>query len=278
MASKATVRQVDFSGVKDGGGNFNKSRIKAGDYLAIITKVVDAVAKDKTDQYLFSIKIKSHSTSIFPYYCKLQENQLWKLRNLFVAAGKTVPKKRVKVDPNQIVGKLIGVAVEDTEYEGKEQSQIAAVFPAAEIGDDESLSDDNSPMTDDDDEDDEEVSSGPRFSPSDDEDDEEEEADDEEEEDEAEDEAEDFSKLTRAELKDRIRALQPDFVVRKSMSDSDLADTLTDLTSDAGEADEEEEEPEPEPKKTRSSTAAKRKAAKAKVDDDDLDGLDIDDL
>lgn len=274
--AKATVRNVDFSQVKDGGGNFNKTRIPAGDYLAIITKVEDAVAKDKVDQYLFSIKIKDRASSIFPYYCKLQENQLWKLRNLFVAAGKTVPKKRVKVDPNQIVGKLIGVAVEDTEYEGKEQSQIAAVFPAAEIGDDEGLTDDNAPM-DDEDEDDEDIAGGPRFTPSDDDEDEEDEADDEEEEDdEAEEEAEDFSKLSRAELKERIRALQPDFVVRKSQSDSDLADILTDLTSDAGEA--EEEEPEPEPKKTRASSTAKRKAAKQKVDDDDLDGLDIDDL
>ena len=75
----ATAQNVDFSNVKEG-GNFNRKRIPAGDYLAIVTKIDDAEAKDGVFQYLVSIKIKSSPTTVLPYYCKLQENQLWKLR------------------------------------------------------------------------------------------------------------------------------------------------------------------------------------------------------
>ena len=87
----ASAQNVDFSNVKEASG-FNRSRIKAGDYLAKIKGVEDAKAKDGVHQYLFSIQIVDKPSSVFPYYCKLQENQLWKLRNLFIAAGKTVPK------------------------------------------------------------------------------------------------------------------------------------------------------------------------------------------
>ena len=108
---------------------------RQGDYLAQVTKVEDAKAKsDDTFQYLFTIKLSKYSQYAYPYYCKLTENQLWKLRNLLIAAGINVPKKRVKLDPSKVVGKFIGVTMEDDEYEGKMQSNIAAIFPASELG------------------------------------------------------------------------------------------------------------------------------------------------
>jgi len=257
----ATARQVDFSGVKDG-GNFNRNRIPAGDYLAIITKVEDAKAKDGIDQYLFSIKIKNRPSSVFPHYCKLQENQLWKLRNLFIAAGKTVPKKRLKVDPNQIVGKLIGVTIEDDEYQDKEQSQISGVFPAAELGDDENLTDDDAsvdPDGGDEDEDDSDIAAPVSV------DEDEDEAEDEEP------EADELAGLSRNELKERIRALQDDFVVKKSMTDDDLRDILSKMIA-ADSDDEEEEETQPK------QAAKKKTKAPEPTEDEDLDELDIDDL
>lgn len=131
----ATVRTVDMSNVKEG-GNFNKNRIPSGDYLAKIVKVEDAIASgDKTPQYLFTIQIVSHSATKLPYYCKLQENQLWKLRNILVAAGMSVPKKRINLDPNKVVGKEIGVSMVDDEYDGKDKSVIDAVFPVSELDD-----------------------------------------------------------------------------------------------------------------------------------------------
>jgi ribosomal protein L12E/L44/L45/RPP1/RPP2 len=131
--AKATTKAVDFSGVKDR-GNFNTQQVESGDYLAKITKVEDSESKkDGEFQYVFTIKLSKFSQYSYPYYCKLSENQLWKLRNLLVAGGLNVPKSRTKVDPNRVVGKTIGVTMEDDEYEGKMKSVIAAVFPAAEL-------------------------------------------------------------------------------------------------------------------------------------------------
>lgn len=132
---RATAKAIDFSGVKDR-GNFNTKRVPEGDYAARIVSVEDAKSnKDGTDQYVFTIKLEKYSQLAYPYYCKLQENQLWKLRNIGVAAGLNVPKKRMQFDPNKLVGKVIGVTMTDEEFEGKEKSVIDSVFPASELAD-----------------------------------------------------------------------------------------------------------------------------------------------
>lgn len=126
----ATKQAVDFTNVKEG-GNFSKRRMPMGDYLAKITKVEDAQNKDKNDKtpmWLFTFQLVKMKSATYPYYCKLQENQLWKVRNMLVAAGITVPKRRVAVDPNKLVGKLVAISLDDAEYESKEQSEIVAVF------------------------------------------------------------------------------------------------------------------------------------------------------
>lgn len=248
----ASAQNVDFSNVKEASG-FNRSRIKAGDYLAKIKGVEDAKAKDGVHQYLFSIQIVDKPGSVFPYYCKLQENQLWKLRNLFIAAGKTVPKKKVKVDPNQIVGKLIGVTIEDLEYEGKEQSTVEGVFPASDLGDDASVPDSSDDdevevqgSDDDDDLDLDEPAPATKSKPA----PEPEEDEGEEAEEEAEEEpADELAGLDRNALKARIKKHQPDVKFRTSQSDDDLRDILRKL-----------------------------EAAPAASADEDIDDLDVDDL
>lgn len=131
----ATAKAVDFSGVKER-GSFSPKRVPAGDYAAKIVKVEDAESKKTGEfQYLFTFKIEKFSQASYPYYCQLTENQLWKLRNLAVAAGLTVPKKRMKFDPNKVINKSVGITLEDDEYEGKEKSVIAAVFPLSELAD-----------------------------------------------------------------------------------------------------------------------------------------------
>jgi len=129
----ASVKTTDFSGVKDR-GNFNPKQVPEGDYAAIITKVEDAESKsDQEFQYLFTFKLKKYSQYSYPYYCKLTENQLWKLRNIAIAAGLNVPKKRMKFDPNRVVGKEVGVTMADDEYNGKMKSVIDSVFPVSEL-------------------------------------------------------------------------------------------------------------------------------------------------
>jgi len=154
MAAKEVV--VDFTNVKDGGGIFNKKHQPAGDYKAKVTKVEDAPSKkDGIGQWLFTIQA---GAGTYPYYCKHQENQFWKVRNLLVAAGINVPKKKVKVNPNVLVGKTIAVTLDDDEYDGKLQSNVVATFPVSELGDqvddeDEDLDDEVEDTEDDDDED-----------------------------------------------------------------------------------------------------------------------------
>lgn len=134
-ATKSSKKVVDFSNVKDQ-SQFNTRRIPEGDYRARIVKVEDGESKkDQTFQYIFTIKVLKYSTTAYPFYCKLQENQLWKLRNILVAAGMSVPKKRINLDPNKVVGKEIGVSMVDDEYDGKDKSVIDAVFPVSELDD-----------------------------------------------------------------------------------------------------------------------------------------------
>jgi hypothetical protein len=158
---------IDFTDVKDGGSRFNKKRLPAGDYRAKIAKVEDAPSKrDNAPQWLFTITIDDDGSVRYPYYCKLVENQLWKVRNLCVAAGMNVPKRKVKLDPNKLVGKAIAVTLEDDEYEGKLQSVIAATFPVSELSpleradaddDDDEDEVDTAPAAADDDDDEEEA-------------------------------------------------------------------------------------------------------------------------
>jgi len=139
--STATAVNIDFSNVKDG-GTFNKKHYPSGDYLGKVISVVDTTKKDdkKVKMWLYTIQVK---TGTYPYYITPgAENQAWKVRNLFVAAGINIPKKRVQVDPKKVVGKSIGVTLEDEEYDGKMQSVINATFPVSELDGDASSDDD----------------------------------------------------------------------------------------------------------------------------------------
>ena len=181
MADKAGAAVLDFTNTREGGAAFNKKRVPAGDYLAKVTAVKDAPTKDtKEAQWLFTFElVEKYTDRKFPYYCKLVENQLWKVRNLCLAAGFPVPKRKVKLDPNKLVGKTIGITLDDDEYEGKLQSTVTQTFPAAELDGDSGGPDDEEEV-DEETEDDEEVG----------EEAEEEEADEEPEDDEEEDEEE----------------------------------------------------------------------------------------
>lgn len=260
--TKTTAKVVDFSNVKEA-GNFNKKRVPGGDYLAKIVKVEDAESKgDGGFQYLFTIKLQKYAAYAYPYYCKLQENQLWKLRNLLIAAGMNVPKKRIKLDPSKVVGKLIGVTMEDDEYEGRLQSTIGAIFPASELSAEDMSSDVHDEEEEPEEDEDEDIDLG----------------DDEEDE----DEGDQFDAMDRNALKNYLKNLDPGFQARKSQSDDDLRELArAHNTDDEDEEEEEDEEPEP-PKAKKKATKPATKAKKSKKsqddDDDELEELNIDDL
>ncbi len=136
-----SAHNLDFTNVRDG-GQFNKKRRPEGDYKARITKVEDKESKQGKPMWLFTIEVKDKSgTGTYPYYCVLEETQLWKLRAIFGAAGVVIPKKRVRVDRNKLVGKYIGVTLQDTEYNDKIQSEVQWAIPASEVQSDADASD-----------------------------------------------------------------------------------------------------------------------------------------
>lgn len=285
MAAKKT--NLDFTNVKEG-GNFSKKHMPVGDYLAKITKVEDAMPKEKSDKtpmWLFTVQLVQTPSATYPYYCKLQDNQLWKVRNLLVAAGINVPKKKVGVDPNKLVGKLVAVSLDDTEYNDKEQSEVGAIFSPKELDgdgaddvddvDDDDEDEDTSVDTDDDDDEDEEEEPAPKKKgkkkkapePEPDEEDDE----DEDDEDEAEGDA--FDAMDRAQLRRAVRKAVPGTKISKSQSDDDLRAILRGA-DDEDEADDDEEDEDEPPKKSKKS----KKAAKKAADDEDEDEIDIEDL
>lgn len=124
-------RSVDFSNVSEGSG-VNPKRVPSGDYEAIIVNV-DETMKDEDVMWRFDFQLADNKTAIYPYYVKLVENQLWKLRNVLTAAGLQVPKKSVAVDPTRVLKKSVGITLVDDEYEGKLKSTIDGLFPANEL-------------------------------------------------------------------------------------------------------------------------------------------------
>jgi hypothetical protein len=185
-SAKAVAR--DFTNVKEGGGQFNRAHRVPGDYKAVIASVEQVDNKKSGGkQWLWTIKQGSGS---YPYYTQFTENTLWKIRNLFAAAGVAIPKKRVKLDPNKVVGKNIGISLDDHEYDDKMFSEIISVFPVSELvdADEDDEADDEDEDEDEEDEDEDEAEE--EASDDDDEDEDNEDEDDEEEDEDDEEEEE----------------------------------------------------------------------------------------
>lgn len=242
----ATKKILDFSNVKEQ-GNFNPRNVPEGDYIAKITAVDEGESKQGTEQWIFTFEVEGVRGGKYPYYCGLVENQLWKIRNLFTAAGITVPKKRVGVDPNKLVGKIVGVELVDDEYEGRMKSVINAIFDKSEVGESDFVADEEE------DEDDvpapKKVTTKKKAAVVEDEDDE----DDEEEEEEA--------------------------PAPKRRAKKKVAPVEVEEDDDEEDEDDEDEEPAPPRKKAAKKAPAKKKRpAPVDDDEDDLEELEIEDL
>jgi hypothetical protein len=132
-AGPASAQILDFTNVKDR-GSYNPKHKPAGDYKARVIKVEQTNSQSSGNpMWVFAIQLDDDASAVYPLRCVLNESNIWKVRNLLVAAGMTVPKKRVKVDPNKVIGKTIGVTLEDDEYEGRLKSVVQATFPASDL-------------------------------------------------------------------------------------------------------------------------------------------------
>lgn len=157
---KAGKAKVDFSDAGDR-GPFNPKYQEEGDYLFKIVAVLDSPTKEKNEpQWIFAFQDVEDPRAVYPFRCKLDKSNAWKIRNVFEACGKKVAQKILAVDPQQVVGKLIGATLEDNEYNGKVKSQIGDVFSAKDFGSEVDEPDDDE-VEDDDVEEDEEPEEKP---------------------------------------------------------------------------------------------------------------------
>lgn len=262
---------LDFSKVEERSG-WNSKEMPEGLHEFKIELVDLKDANDGTAMWTYGLRPTNpkYKTRLFPYYCKHQQNQLFKLRDLFTAAGLSVPKKKTSLDPDAPVGKIIAAEVSDATGQYAGRSEIDGVYDRSIIDDDQ--------VDGDEDVDDEEY---------DDEADEAEEEYDDEEEVDDEEIREEIEGLALGALRKRAKDLGIDHDgVKKAdlvelvieaelegsddeededededLDDEDLEDE--DLDDEEFEDDEdEEEEPEPAPKRR---AAPARKAAPAKA-------------
>jgi hypothetical protein len=259
----ATVHTIDFAGVEGKSNIFRPKRRPEGEYYATVVAVEDHESKAGNVGWVFTIKIVGDPRSTYPYYATLDKKSLWKVRELFIAAGLKVPGKRVKADPSKVVGKTIVVFLEDDEYEGRLKSTVNGVIPASEA--EEPLNDAKASKAtasddeDDEDDDDEDEAPPPRkgqvsrkkAAPVEDEDDEDEDEEDDE----------------PAPPKKSKKSAPAKSAKKKSPPPDDEDDE-----------DDEDEDDEP-PAKAKKSKPAPAKSKKRKpADDDDDDEMDLDDL
>jgi len=204
--------RLDFSKVEERSG-WNTKHISEGLHRMKIESVQETEAQDGVAMLIYALvptesKLK---TRRFPFYCKLQQNQLWKIRDLLVAAGETVPKKATQIDPSKVVGKCIAAEVEDDTYQGNVRSSVNGTYGLDILDDD-----------------------GPDNSADDGE------AEDEEEYEEWEDEEseDDLDEMSIADLRTLAKSLSINTVKKSKV---DLIDDITDAQADAEEDESEED-------------------------------------
>lgn len=128
----ANYVDVDFSDVKERSG-FNPKHQEPGDYLLKITKAELGKSKGGEPQITVSFQDQNLRSAVYPYYCPLSTNMLWKIRNVFIAAGQKVPKGKGRIDLDKIINKEVGATLGDDEYNGQLKSVIENLFHKDEL-------------------------------------------------------------------------------------------------------------------------------------------------
>lgn len=146
-----TAIVMDFTDVKEQSG-FNPVRQDPGDYRGKIKGLTRGKAKETNNPTLtFAVQDTKRPSAVYRYQVVLIPSSMWKMRNLIVACGLVNPTgKKLKFDPDKLVGREIGMSLDDDEYNGNVRSQIINVFPATELEETEISAEDD---VDDDDED-----------------------------------------------------------------------------------------------------------------------------
>jgi hypothetical protein len=259
----ATTRAVDLTDVKEGGSGFRPKRKPAGDYKAKIVKVDDHLKEGNEPGWVFTIQVDGDARASYPYYVNPAPKQKWKIGAICRAVGISAAGKRVNFNPNKLVGKVLGIALDDDEYEGRLKSTVDDVFPVSEVGPNASDGSPDAEEYEDVDTDADEVHI----------------PDDEEIEEEEEPPAPPVRKRRpkpapepEPEEEEEEEEEAPAPPPRKRTARKPVPAPVVE------EEDEEEEEPAPAPVRRRKATPPAKKAPAPVEDDDDLDEIEIDDL
>ena len=125
---------VNFKGVEGRG-----ARIKPGEYLGEVSEVT--LEKGKKAQYLaWTFDLDDDAGKAY-FNTSLAKNSLWNLRGLLEAMGEEVPDDEMDLDLEDLVGKRVGIIIEEEEYEGKKRPKMVDYFPEDDASNDDSKSD-----------------------------------------------------------------------------------------------------------------------------------------
>lgn len=131
--AKPLVAKIDFTNVTEG-SSIRPRQLPPGEYAASIKDVKAGNSKKTgTPQWCFLIVPDKHPGATYPYYCQLTADQAWKIRQVLVAIGVSVPKSVKTIDASKLIGKKLGIILEDDEYEGKLKSVIDSLIPLSEV-------------------------------------------------------------------------------------------------------------------------------------------------
>lgn len=127
-----TVRKLDFSGV-----NSNGQLIPEGEYIVRLDSIDERTGENKYNSgnegidFRFSVASGEHEGAQLIHRQVLLDNQLWKYAELLSAFGHNVYGQAVEVDPETLVGEVVGVYVKDGKpFRGKVRSEIQTFAPA----------------------------------------------------------------------------------------------------------------------------------------------------
>lgn len=139
--------KIDFTNVKDA-AQFRPKHIEPGEYAGRVKSVEEKKSRQGDPQWVFTITLDDVPSATYPFYIGLdfsgEKSQAWKVRQIATACGLTIPKKAVSVNPERLVGKRLGVEIEEDEYQGRMKGNIARLLPLSEIvGNDEEPEDED---------------------------------------------------------------------------------------------------------------------------------------
>jgi len=161
MANPTKV-SIDFSDTnsREGKKGNRSAHVPEGDYLVKCVKaeLTKSSGEKKSPEikvtYRFVNGKQKGKQIIDDLY--LTEGALWRLRATLEGMGIPVPSKKVNVDPARMVGKTLGVSIEDDEYDGKVRSRVVDSFLETELSDEEEEDDEDEEDEDEDEDDDDE--------------------------------------------------------------------------------------------------------------------------